>query len=550
METTEKSSQRNVKQLEGCDEGSPHSQEAHVDLELKMSPAEEKRLLRRIDLWILPYATLIYLLSFLDRINIAQARLAGLEADLRLHGNQYDIALTIFFIVYIVFEVPSNLVLKKLKPPRWLCFLMFCCAISQMRVWLAMGLVKNAKGLYATRILLGMFESGLFPGLNFLFTTWYTRKELNSRLCIFFSGANLAGAFGGLLAFGIRHMKGVGGKSGWAWIFILEGLITFICAIPAPWLLQDFPQYSNLLTPAEKAKWLHRLNISQGVTNTPLPFTKKQVWKALRDWKTYAYSLMFLSISQPFFSISLFVPSIIAALGFTNAAANALSAAPYALGTIITLIVGRMSDRFSLRTPFIVIMMLLSVVGYTIFLCDVSQAVKYVAVFITVAGAYPSIPTAITFVHHPLFSYSFGPMYTRAVVIGLFFSFGNSAGILSSNVYPISDAPKYIRGHAIALGFSVRTLCFCLGIVLSAFLGFYCMRENARRDRIYGIPNPDGSDCSPLYADDPVRMKRWGLEGMSKQEIIELGDQHPAFRCDICHSILESTYSIYIVVGI
>ncbi|KAF8479373.1 putative MFS nicotinic acid transporter Tna1 [Gautieria morchelliformis] len=434
-------------------------------------------------------------LRFLDRVNIGQARLAGLEKDLGLRGNQYDIALTIFFVSYVAFELPSNLVLKKLKPPRWICFLMVSWGILQVCV------------------------SGLFPGLNFLFTTWYTRKELNSRVSIFFSGATLAGAFGGILAFGIRHMAGVGGKDGWAWIFILEGLLTVVCAIPALWLVQDFPQYSNLLSPQERAKWLHRLNISQGVTNAPLPFSKAQVVRALTDWKTYVYGTIYLSIGQPFYSLSLFVPSIIAALGFTNASANLLSAAPYTIGTVVTLLVAYISDRYSIRAPVIIVMMLLSIVGYTILLCDVSPAAKFVAVFITVAGVNPAIPTAITFVGN-----NFGPMYTRATVLGVFFSMGNAAGIISSNVYPIGDAPRYIRGHAIALGFS------CLTIVLCAFMTFYNMRENARRDREYGVPNPDGSDCSPLYADDPVRLKKWGLEGKSKEEIIALGDQHPAFR--------------------
>ncbi|KAF8522744.1 major facilitator superfamily domain-containing protein [Hysterangium stoloniferum] len=383
METTEKSDAHDAKPLaQECDEKSVQ------DLELTMSPAEEKRLLRRIDLWIVPYASLLYLLSFLDRVNIGQARLAGLEKDLKLHGNQYNIALTIFFVSYVAFELPSNLILKKLKPPRWICFIMICWAILQM-------------------------QSGLFPGLNFLFTTWYTRKELNARVSIFFAGATLAGAFGGLLAFGIRHMAGVGGKNGWAWIFILEGLLTLVCALPAPWLIQDFPQYSNLLTPAEKTKWLHRLNVSQGVTNAPLPFTKKQVWRALTDWKTYIYALIYLSIGQPFYSLALFLPSIIAALGFTNAAANALSAAPYALGTIVTLIVANISDRLSMRSPILVIMMSLTAVGYIILLCDVSPTVRFVAVFITVVGVNPSIPTAITFVGN-----NFGPMYTRAAVMG------------------------------------------------------------------------------------------------------------------------------------
>ncbi|KAF8522742.1 putative MFS nicotinic acid transporter Tna1 [Hysterangium stoloniferum] len=482
METPEKADAHDARSLKGYDEGSLHAQNAQHILELKISPAEEKSLLRRIDFWIVPYSSLLYLLT--EIVNPTTI--------------QYNIALTIFFVSYIAFELPSNLVLKKLKPSRWICFIMVCWAILQI----SMGLVNNAKALYATRFLLGMFEAGLFPGLNFLFSTWYTRKELNVRVSIFFAGATLAGE---KIVFMVpssnlpnhaRHMAGVGGKGGWAWIFILEGLLTLICALPAPWLIQDFPQYSNLLTPTEKAKWLHRLNVSQGVTNAPLPFTKKQVWRALTDWKTYVYSSMLL----------------FAALGFTNAAASALSAAPYALGTIVTIAVGAISDRLSMR-------MLLSVVGYTILLCDVSPAVKFMAVFIAVVGTCPSIPTAITFVGN-----NCGPMYTRATVMGVFFSCGNFGGIIASNIYPIGDAPKYIRGHAISLGFS------CLAIVTSAFMGFYNMQENARRDRIYGVPDLDGSDCSPVHADDPVRMKKWGLEGMSKRDIIELGDQHPAFR--------------------
>ncbi|KAF8529986.1 putative MFS nicotinic acid transporter Tna1 [Gautieria morchelliformis] len=491
------------------------SQKSEEEDALRMTPAEEKKLLRRIDLWIVPYASLLYLLSFLDRVNIGQARLAGLEKDLKLHGKQYDIALTIFFVSYLVFELPSNLVLKKFKPPRWICFLMVSWGVLQV----CMGLVTNHQGLYATRFLLGVFESGLFPGLNFLFTTWYTREELNARVAVFFSGATLAGAFGGLLAFGIRHMAGVGGKNGWAWIFILEGLLTIICAIPALWLVQDFPQYSNILSTRERAKWLHRLNISQGVTNAPLPFSKTQVVRPLTDWKTYVYGTILLSIAQPFYSLALFVPSIIAALGFTNARANLLSTAPYAVGTVFSLSVAYISDRYSIRAPALMVMMLLCILGYIILLCNVSPAAKFAAVFITVAGATPSIPTAITFVGN-----NFGPMYTRATVMGVSFSMATAAGIISANVYPIGDAPRYIRGHAIALGFS------CLSIVLCALMIFYNTRENARRDRVYGVPNPDGSDCSPLYADDPVRLKKWGLEGKSKEEIIALGDQHPAFR--------------------
>jgi len=364
-----------------------------------------------------------------------------------------------------------------------------------------------------------MFESGLFPGINYLLTTWYTRQEQNLRISIFFAGSTLAGAFGGLLAFGIRHMAGVGGKDGWAWIFILEGLFTLICAVPAYWLVQDFPHDSKLLTPKERTKWLHRLDVSQGVTNTPLPFSASQVWQGVFDWKTYAYAVLYLCIAEPFYALSLFTPTIIAALGFTNAAANLLSAAPYALGFITTLLTGLLSDRMALRGPFLVGWMVVVVTGYGILISDASVAVKYFAIFLTVAGVSPSIAVSITWVGN-----NCGPMYTRAAVMGIFFTFGNSGGIISSWTYPSSDSPRFIKGHGVTLGFSV------LAMILSSVLMYHNYTENKRKDRVYGIPARDGSDCSPEKASDPTLLRAWNMDDKSASDIIALGDRHPAFR--------------------
>ncbi|GJJ10314.1 hypothetical protein Clacol_004540 [Clathrus columnatus] len=387
---------------------------------------------------------------------------------------------------------------------------------------LGMGLVTNVQGLYATRFLLGVFEvgtskfqsivtmliltqAGLFPGLNFIFTMWYTRQELNIRIAIFIMGSSLAGAFGGILAFGIRHMAGIGGKDGWAWIFLLEGLFTLLCAIPALWLIPDFPDTSNILTPKERTKWLHRLAISQGITNSPLPFSSRQVTRALWDWRTYAYGVVYFSVGLPFYSLSLFVPTIIAALGFTNARANLLSAAPYALAVPFAISMSYLSDKYLVRGPIIVASMMLSVVGYSILICDVSETAKFVAVFLAVMGTASASPTAITFIR-----WSDVHESSRNGI-------GNSSGILASNVYPASDAPRYIRGHSISLAFSV------LSVIVSIGMSIYNYKENARRDRVYGQPNPDGSDCNIIYIQDEVKLKTYGLEGKRGKKSLSLG---------------------------
>ncbi|KAF9513674.1 hypothetical protein BS47DRAFT_1372468 [Hydnum rufescens UP504] len=461
-----------------------------------MTPTQERAIKRKIDLAILPYCALLYLLSASDPtrsllyVNIGQARLANLEKDLHLKGNQYDIALTVFFVSYILVEVPSNLALRWFKPHRWIFFLM----VSWSVVMTLMGIVNNFGGLVAARFMLGLAEGGLFPGVNFLLTTWYNRNEQNLVISLFYAGTTLAGAFGGLLAFGIRHMAHVG----WQGRFILEGLLTFLCAIPAWWLVPDFPEDHRVLKGIDRERWLHRLAKNQGVTNVPLPFSWRQVRRAFTDWRTYIYALLYLSLSQLFYSLAFFTPTIIKELGFTNANANLLSAPPYVL-RVHHLDIG----------VFIIGGLLMVITGYVILITNASIAVKYFAIFLCVGGISPCGATATTFIGN-----NYGPVYTRAVAMGFYFAVGACGGIISSNVYPSSAAPRFFAGHGIAIAF--------------AFLGILCVltlmvangHENARRDRVYGVVAPIDSGTKGDL----------GSRELSELQIMELGDRHPGFR--------------------
>ncbi|CAF3715232.1 unnamed protein product, partial [Adineta steineri] len=197
----------------------------------------DKKLLRKLDLHLIPTMTLLYLLSFLDRVNIGQAKLDGLTESLKLTSIQYNTCLSIFYITYVAFEIPSNLVLKKLRPSRWIPMIMIAWGI----VVTLMGLVHSYGGLVACRLVLGAAESGLFPGAAFYLSSWYKRREFSWRLSILFSACALAGAFGGVLAFGIGHMRGIGGQEGWRWIFYIEGTVTVIVGVAAFFLINDFP---------------------------------------------------------------------------------------------------------------------------------------------------------------------------------------------------------------------------------------------------------------------------------------------------------------------
>jgi MFS family permease len=182
-------------------------------------------------------------LSFLDRTNIGNARLAGLEKDLKMKGLDYNIALAVFFPFYVAAEIPSNMMLKKLRPSVWFTIIMIAWAICTT----LMGIVKNFHGLLVARMFLGIAEGGLFPGVTFYITMWYRRHECGLRMALFFSAATAAGAFGGLLARGITEMAGIGGRPGWSWIFIIEGLLTFVVACVAYWVINDYPKTQVLL---------------------------------------------------------------------------------------------------------------------------------------------------------------------------------------------------------------------------------------------------------------------------------------------------------------
>lgn len=497
--------------------------------ELSMTPEEYKHILSKLDWAIIPYCSLLYLLSFLDRVNIGQAAVAGLRVDLNMAtGNAYQIALSVFFIGYIVVEVPSNLILKAVKPHRWIPMIMVAWAI----VMTLMGLVQSAAGLQAARFFLGIAEGGLFPGINFMLTCWYARKQQSKRIGIFFSGATLAGAFGGVLAYGLKYIpfpawRHFGDKiqkttptpGGWRWIFIIEGLITLLAAIPGWWLLVDFPADDNkILDRAQTAKWNHYLAKSQGVTNANVAFSWSQVRRAFLDYRTYLYAVMYISIAEPLYSLALFTPTIIAGLDFTGASANLMSTPPYVLGFITTISTAFLADRFMYRGPFILFWTMFVIIGYAILISDVSAPVKYFALFLTVSGVSPNIMLAISWVGG-----NFGPLYVRATVMGFFFTIGNSAGLISSNIYPTKQGPRFIKGHAINLGFASLTF------ILTSIIMFVNWRDNKARDAI-SYAHPDGRDCDPAKLDDVEEKRRWGYEGMSREDILLLGDQHKGFR--------------------
>ncbi|KAF8600849.1 MFS general substrate transporter [Ceratobasidium sp. AG-I] len=433
--------------------------------------SQTKKLLGKLDRHILPWMAGLFLLSYLDRSNIGNARLDTLEKDLGMHGLQFNNALAIFYPFYVIAEVPSNIMLKRTRASLWFAFLM----VSWGTIMTLMGLVKSYHGLMIARVFLGLAEGGLFPGIAFYITLWYRRSETGARMAIYYAAATVAGAFGGLLARGITEMRGVGGLKGWSWIFILEGLVTVIFAAIAYFYIPDHPSTAKFLTPDEQTEVVRRLaEDNNGLSHEPdMAF----FWDAVKDWKTYAYMLIFIACTTPTYSLALFLPTIIKNMGYTAERSQLLSVPPYVLACILTVAAGITADRLKTRGPFMVGCFLLSMVGFIMLIASTKPAVQYTAVFVAAAGAFPNASMCMAWCGNNI-----GGSMKRSVAIAMIVAFGNLGGLIASYTYISRNAPRYYSGHGTLIA------VLAMGATVALVVHLYCKRENARRDREHKAP--------------------------------------------------------------
>ncbi|KAG5968060.1 hypothetical protein E4U57_007600 [Claviceps arundinis] len=481
-------SSSNLEQLADPDAGLSKAQRKEV----------ERKLLWKLDLALIPWLCLLYLICFLDRTNIGNAKIAHLERDLGIDPKsfKYSATLITFFVSYAIFEALSNFLLKRWKPSRLIPAIMIlwgCCMLG-------MGFVKNWSGLMAARWFLGTAEAGLFPGVNYYLSCWYKRNEFGVRAAIFFSAAALAGSFGGLLAAGIQKMDGMRGIAGWAWIFIIEGSLTICVGIVSFWMVHDFPDEARFLSPEDRARVLLRLKNDNQSAARHEDFKWEYALAAVRDWKTYCGMVIYMGSVMPLYSFSVFLPTIIQSMSFTSPddiiRNQLLSVAPYALAAVLTVVVGFLSDRFQRRGVFIMGCAVVAAVGFVMLISSTNPAVQYAGTFLGAMGVYAPIPLTIVWV-----SNNVEGVYKRGIVLGMVIGWGNLNGVVSSIIY--RSPPRYFEGHGTILAYLA---VFLLGgaLLYSAAL----RKENARRRR--------------------GDRDKW-VAGMTEAEINELGDKRPDF---------------------
>ncbi|KAI1353541.1 major facilitator superfamily domain-containing protein [Xylaria sp. FL0043] len=443
---------------------------------MRLTPEErialEKRLVRKIDWRLLPMIIIMYILNYIDRNNIAAAKLSGLPEDLNLKGNQFQTAVSILFVGYLLVQVPSNLFLNKIGLPG--IYLPTCMAIWGV-ISASTAAVKNFSGLLAVRFFLGFVEAVYFPGCLYYLSCWYTRKELGLRTALLYSGALISGAFSGLIAAGVNaNLDGARGYGAWQWLFIIEGVITIGVAIIAVPILPNFPRTTKWLTEEEKALAIWRLE--EDVGEDDWAEGEQSMWHgaklAFTDVKTYVLLFLLVGIVSCG-GVTNFLPAVVKTLGYNSVNTLLLTSPPYVLCVITSSLNAWHADRTGERFWHITLSLCVALAGFIIAAATTSVGPRYFAIIIMVPGIYGAFVVSLAWISNTMPR----PPAKRAAALSFINAVSNATSIYASYLYQDWMAPRYV------IAFSVNSGTAVLGIVSALILRIILVRLNKKLDR-------------------------------------------------------------------
>ncbi|KAK4690228.1 MFS transporter, ACS family, pantothenate transporter, partial [Lecanoromycetidae sp. Uapishka_2] len=356
----------------------------------------EKKLVRKIDTRLLPMIILMYIMNYLDRNNIASARLAGLQdpkskGGIDLTSTEYLTALSILFVGYLLMQIPSNLFLNKIgKPALYLPSVMIVWGVISA----ATAGAQSYGGLIAIRFFLGFVEAAYFPGCLFFLSSWYTRKELGFRTALLYSGSLLSGAFSGLISAGITNgLDGAQGLRAWRWLFIIEGVITIFFAFCAYFALPNFPRTTTWLTENERQLAIWRLDEDIGeddwVGSSQQTFFHgmKLAFQDIKMWILMVLLFGFVAAG----TVTNLFPTVVKTLGYSNVISLLLTVPPYALAVITSFLNAWHADKTGERYFHITLPLYFAVIAFIIAATTTSIGPRYFAMMLMPAGVYTGL---------------------------------------------------------------------------------------------------------------------------------------------------------------
>ncbi|KAH8913098.1 MFS general substrate transporter [Coniochaeta sp. PMI_546] len=456
----------------------------HVfDPSLTWSEEEEKRLVRKLDWRVCLWACVMFFALQVDRGNLAQAVSDNMLDDLGMNTDDYNYGNSVFRVAFLIAELPSQLVSKKIGPDRWIpmqIVLWSIVAISQCAL-------TGRSTFIATRVLLGFLEGGFIPDIVLWLSYFYTSRELPIRLSYFWTSLSVTGILTSLLAFALLHLRGVNGWGGWRWLFLVEGLITFLVGIASFFLMpasavqtKTWFRPKGWFTDREVAIVVNRVlrdDPSKGDMNNRQAITPKRLWEALKDydlWPLYIIGVIaFIPQAPPATYITLTLRN----LGFDPFNTNLLTI-PYNVFHIINLILlTRLSERLNERTLVSMLQPLWTLP------CLVALR-WWSGVTTDKWGTYALVTVLISYPYaHAILvgwaSKNSNNVGARSVSAALYNMSVQVGSIISAYIYQDYDKPKYKNGNLTL----VIINCFVIGLFL--LTKAYYMWRNRQRDKIW-----------------------------------------------------------------
>jgi ACS family tartrate transporter-like MFS transporter len=299
---------------------------------------ESTRVTARVTRRLIPFLFLLYVVAFLDRVNVGFAALQ-MKADLGFGDAVYGLGAGIFFIGYFVFEVPSNLILERVGPRWWIARIMITWgAISSCMMF-----VRGEAAFHALRFLLGVAEAGFFPGIVLYLTYWFPAAERARAVALFMTATAMAGVIGGPVSGALLEMDGIAGLAGWQWLFLLEGLPAVALGFVVLGYLTDRPEQAEWLAPEERSWLVARLAAERSAVERDHGTSLR---RALLDRRVWSLGLLYFALVLSIYGVSLWLPQIVAGLAeMSELEVGFVTAIPYLVASVGMVVVGGHSDR-------------------------------------------------------------------------------------------------------------------------------------------------------------------------------------------------------------
>ncbi|KAJ7057688.1 MFS general substrate transporter [Mycena amicta] len=418
----------------------------------------ERKLVRKLDIRLLPTIILIFIMNYIDRNGITTARLKGLEQDLGLSDLQYSVVLSVLFASYCPFQIPSNMILNYITRPSW--YIGFC-VIGWGLTSLLTGVTKNYGGILACRLFIGLPESAFYPGALYLLSRWYTKKELAFRGAILYSGLLISNAFGSLMAAGILSgMEGVRGIRAWRWLFFIEGAITISIGLFTLWALPDYPNNTRWIVGDERR--LAQVRLAEDAGEADQDNLRETPWTGLKlaatDPLVATFALM--NIAQLLgLSFINFFPTLTATLGFSTTISLLLAAPPWILSAVLCCFNAWHADRTGERFFHASALWWVVILGFIISLSTHNIGARYFSMFL-MAGGYAAFPMTGAWVSNVIAR----PPAKRAAAIGIVNGLGNLGNLMGSYTWKAAWAPDYHQSMIISLCSLLLATALSLGI--------------------------------------------------------------------------------------